>query len=107
VTDRVVAAALLILLLARPVWAEEDQIDRLLHGGRVPKEMIRDRAHSDFTDPLGKFLDFLAAGAFTQARALQPDACSAWRATRQQSAWTGKVVVWGTEIDLDTLCARR
>ena len=108
--NRTVAAALAGLLLcghAAPAGAAEDQIDRLLASGRVPRDMIRDHAYSDFTDPLGKYLDFLAAGAFAQARGLQPEACEAWRATREDSAWTGKFIVWQTEINLDTLCAPR
>ncbi len=104
--NRAIAAAVLLLSLCGQAWAAEDQIDQLLRSGRVPKTMIREHAYSDFTDPLGRYLDFLAAGAFAQARALQPDACAAWRATRQDSAWTGRFVVWSTEIDLDALCAR-
>ena len=98
------------LLLCGQAWsvrAEEDSIDRLLASGRVPRDMIKDKAHSDFTDPLGKFLDFLAAGAFAQARRLRPEACAEWRATRADSGWTGRFVVWETELDLDTLCAPR
>lgn len=83
----------------------EDQIDRLLRSGRVPADMIRQHGHSDFTEPLGRFLDLLAAGAIAEARALQPAACAAWRTGRRDSPLTGKVGVWDTEIDLDLLCA--
>ena len=83
-----------------------DAVDQLMRGGQVPTAMIHDHGHSDFfADPVGRFLDLLAAGAFTDARALQPDACRTWLATREHSAWTGKFRVWETEIDLNTLCA--
>ena len=85
----------------------EDQIDLLLRGGRVPKDMIREHGYSDFTEPVGRFLDLLAAGAFSEAREIQPKACATWLATRQDSALTGKAWVWDTEIDLNTLCAQR
>jgi hypothetical protein len=49
----------------------------------------------------------LAAGAFEEAKAIQPDACAAWAATRQNSAFSGKFWVWNTEISLDTLCTNR
>ena len=69
---------------------------------------MRDRhGYSDFTDPLGRFLDLLAAGAFVEARAIQPNACAAWQVTRQDSAFTGKFWIWDTEIDLDVLCRRQ
>jgi hypothetical protein len=101
--------ALTVLLLwgqANPVNAE-DAIDRLLQSGRVPKDRIREHGYSDFTDPIGRFLDLLAAGVFSEARAIQPDACAAWLATREDSPLTGKFWVWDTEIDLNTLCAHR
>ena len=82
----------------------EDPIDRLLRDGRLPREMMRERAHSDFSESVGKFMDFLAAGAFDEARALRPAACAAWRATRHESALTGRFWVWNTELDLDMLC---
>jgi hypothetical protein len=102
---RLLPALAILLFLGLPAQGADDQIERLLSSGRVPKDMIRDQAHSDFADPLGKFMDFLAAGAFDRARALRPQACAAWRTSRQETAWTGKLVVWDTEIDLDTLCA--
>jgi hypothetical protein len=83
----------------------EDEIDRMLRHSQIPADMIHTHAYSDFTDPLGRFLDMLAAGAFEEARSIQPDACAAWLATRQNSAMTGKFWVWNTEINLDTLCA--
>lgn len=88
---------------ARP----DDAIDRMLQSGLVPADMTRRHGYSDFTDPLGRFMDLLAAGAIDEARAVQPDACAAWLATRRNSAFTGKFWAWNTEIDLDTLCARR
>ena len=83
----------------------EDQIDRLVKSGRISPALTRQKPHSDFSDPLGRFLDYLAAGAIAPARALQPAACDVWRTNRQNTAWTGKVSVWETEIDLDRLCA--
>jgi hypothetical protein len=93
-------------LLSASVNAE-DAVDHLLRLGRVPAGRVVDHGYSDFTDPLGRFLDLLAAGAFAEARSLQPAACAAWLATRQSSAFSGKVWVWDTEIDLDRLCAPR
>jgi hypothetical protein len=93
------------LLAGRPsTGSAEDDIDRMLRRGHIPMEKTNRHGYSDFTDPLGRFLDLLAAGAFAEARAIQPDACAAWIATRQDSAFTGKVSVWDTEINLDTLC---
>lgn len=81
-----------------------DEIDRMLQRGRVPPGMINQHGYSDFTDPLGRFLDLLAAGAFAEARSIQPDACAAWLATRHTSAFSGKFWIWDTEMNLDTLC---
>ncbi|MSP02519.1 MAG: hypothetical protein EXR07_15935 [Acetobacteraceae bacterium] len=106
VRHAIVLATLLLSGQPNPA-AAEDQIDRLLRSGRVPGHMIREYGYSDFTNPLGKFLDFLAAGAFVRARALQPAACAEWLATRQDSPLTGKVWIWETEIDLNTLCTQR
>ena len=100
-----VVLALALCVQSSPGQAEEDQIDRLLRSGRLPADMIREHGHSDFTEPVGRFLDLLAAGAVAKARALQPAACAAWRSGRRESPLTGKVGVWNTEIDLDTLCA--
>ena len=85
----------------------EDAIDLMLQRGQVPADLTRKHGYSDFPDPLGRFLDLLAAGAIAEARVIQPDACAAWLATRQSSALTGKFWVWNTEINLDTLCASR
>jgi hypothetical protein len=104
----VALAAIAVLLCADPgsAIAAPDQIDLLLQRGQVPPDMRNRHGHSDFTEPLGRFLDLLAAGAFVEARAIQPNACAAWSATRQDSAFTGKFWIWDTEIDLDSLCAR-
>ncbi len=85
----------------------QDEIDLMLRRGQVPADMIKRHGYSDFTDPLGRFLDLLAAGAFAEARAIQPEACATWLATRQNSSFTGKFWVWNTELNLDTLCAHR
>ncbi|MDR3532205.1 MAG: hypothetical protein P4L90_16845 [Rhodopila sp.] len=98
-------ATALILLGGQKPAGGQDEIDMMLQRGQVPADMTHRHGYSDFTDPLGRFLDLLAAGAFVEARSIQPDACAAWLATRQNSALTGKVWVWNTEIDLDRLCA--
>jgi hypothetical protein len=81
----------------------EDRIDQLR--SQYPSDMMNRHGYSDFTDPLGRFLDLLAAGAFDEARAIQPDACAAWAATRQTSPFSGKFWIANTLISLDTLCA--
>ena len=102
----ILPTAVTLLLWGQPHSGRaEDQIDQLI--GRIPKHMIREHGYSDFTDPVGKFLDLLAAGAFAKARAIQGDACASWRANRQDSPLTGRFRVWDTELDLDTLCASR
>jgi hypothetical protein len=104
----IVLAGIAVLLVGWPLGAAaEDDIDRMLQRGHIPAEKTNRHGYSDFTDPLGRFLDLLAAGAFAEARAIQADACATWTATRQNSALTGKVSVWDTEINLDTLCAPR
>jgi hypothetical protein len=100
----VTAAACLLWVKAYPVRADDD-IDLMLRLGRVPPDRIQSHGYSDFTDPLGRFMDLLAAGAFPEARRIQPEACAAWLTTRQTSALTGKFWVWNTEINLDTICA--
>jgi hypothetical protein len=110
VTDRPIRmairllAAFLLLLGEAVAAAAPDQIELLLQRGQVPPDMRNRHGYSDFTDPLGRFLDLLAAGAFVEARAIQPDACAAWQATREGSAFSGKFWIWDTEIDLDRLC---
>ena len=84
-----------------------DEIDLMLQRGQVPAGMTDRHGYSDFTDPLGKYLDLLAAGAFAEAKPIQQDACKTWLATRRDSAMTGKFWIWNTEINLDTLCAGR
>lgn len=101
------AAAFALLLSGVPLVAgASDEIEVLLRSGRVPADMIRNHGYSDFTDPLGRFLDLLAAGDFAGAKSIQSEACATWLATRQASALTGKFQVWDTEINLDTLCSR-
>jgi hypothetical protein len=97
-----IAATCLLLGAAKA----EDKFGGLLQHDLLPADMINSHGYSDFTDPLGRFLDLLAAGAFDEARSIQPDACATWAATRQHSAFSGKFWVWKTEISLDTLCAK-
>ncbi len=96
-------------LLASPmlisVAQAEDKIDRFRHGGVLPADMINTHGYSDFTDPLGRFLDLLAAGAFDEAKAILPDACATWAATRKTSAFSGKFTIWNTQSDLDAVCS--
>jgi hypothetical protein len=93
-------------LLGGPVPASaQDEIDIMLDHGQVPSDLRHAHGYSDFTDPLGRFMDLVAAGDIAQARAIKPDACAVWLATRQTSALTGKFWAWNTEISLDTLCA--
>lgn len=102
-------AIVLALALIGPVGPAraEDQIDALLRSGRVPTAQMHERGYSDFTEPLGRFMDLLAAGAFAEARALLPAACVQWLATRGSSAFSGKFWAFDTELDLDTLCPPR
>jgi hypothetical protein len=103
----VLAVTAFLLLGETNPAAAEDEIDLMLQRGQVPADMTHRHGYSDFTDPLGRFMDLLAAGAFVEARAIEPEACATWLATRQNSPLTGKFRVWNTEIDLDTLCAHR
>jgi len=97
--------ALLFFVEHTPARAQ-DQIEQLLQQGQIPANMTHQHGYSDFTDPLGKFLDLLAAGAFADARAIQPEACKTWLTTRQNSAFTGTFWIWNTQLNLDTLCAQ-
>jgi hypothetical protein len=111
--DRPIRQTIAFAAIAFLIWGEsnsaiaEDEIDLMLQHGQVPSDMTHRHGYSDFTDPLGRFLDLLAAGAFDEARSIQPDACAAWLETRQNSPLTGKFWVWNTEISLNTLCANR
>lgn len=102
---RTVASIVLSWLLLTGPAAAQDTIDLLMQ--RSPGNDPSHHAHSDFTDPLGRFLDFLAEGAFVDARNLQPAACAAWRTSPQSAALSGKFRVWETEVDLNTLCGQR
>ena len=101
-----VAAVVLVTLGTMPPSARAiDEIDDLAQRSNIPPALRQPHGYSDFTDPLGRFLDFLAAGAFADAKSLRPEACAEWLANRQTSALTGKVQIWDTEIDLNKLCA--
>lgn len=93
-------ACLLVLLVNA-----QDTIDQLR--STIPPDLINPHGYSDFTDPLGRFLDLLAAGAFEDAKAIQPEACATWAATRKTSAFSGKVTIWNTQTDLDTICTNK
>ncbi len=94
------------ILFSEPISTKaQDQIDLMLQRGQIPVDLAQRHGYSDFTNPLGRFMDLLAAGAVTDARAIQADACATWLATRQTSALSGKFWAWNVEINLDTLCA--
>jgi hypothetical protein len=104
VLSATILAVFLMLARQTPVEADDD-IDLMLRQGRIPANVTGRHGYSDFTDPLGRFLDLLAAGALVEARSIQREACAEWQATRQNSAFAGKFWVWDTEISLDRLCA--
>jgi hypothetical protein len=90
------------LAIAASATAQADELDRLR--GTQP-DTSGQGMHSDFYDqPIGRFMDLLAAGAITEARPLQPQVCAAWKADRSQSAWTGDFSIGGVPLSLDRLC---
>jgi hypothetical protein len=90
------------LAIAAPATAQAGELDRLQ--GTRP-DMSGRGMHSDFYDePIGRFMDLLAAGAIAEARPLQPQVCAAWKADRSQSAWTGNFSIDGAPLSLDRLC---
>ena len=97
-----VFGALIALAIAAPAAAQEDELDRAA-GGR-PDTSGRGM-HSDFYDqPIGRFMDLLAAGAIAEARPLRPQVCAAWAADRGVSPLTGDFSVGGVPLSLDRLC---
>jgi hypothetical protein len=62
----VVAATASLLLGETSPAPAEDEIDLMLQRGQVPPDKMHEHGYSDFTDPLGRFLDLLAAGAFVE-----------------------------------------
>ena len=109
VAPRLMAAAVAVVVFGAilPPARAVDEIDDLAQRSNMPSALRQRHGYSDFTDPLGRFLDLLAAGAFAEAKTLKPQACAAWLVNRQTSGLTGKVQIWDTEIDLNTLCAHR
>jgi hypothetical protein len=101
----VTVLAVCLTLAWQPPAEADDDIDLMMRQGRIPANVTGRHGYSDFTDPLGRFLDLLAAGALVEARSIQREACAEWVATRQNSAFAGKFWVWDTEISLDRLCA--
>lgn len=86
------------------VAAETDELDRLRAVMPSP-DTSGQGMHSDFWDePIGRFMDLLGAGAITEARALQPQACAAWRTGRNTSPLSGRLSVQGAELSLDRIC---
>ena len=109
VVPRLMAATVAVVAIGTMLRAARamDEIDDLAQRSNMPSALRQQHGYSDFTDPLGRFLDLLAAGAFVDAKALKPQACAEWLANRQTSGLTGRVQIWDTEIDLNTLCAHR
>ena len=64
-------------------------------------------AYSVFTDPVGRFMDMLAAGSFAEAKQWKSAACAAWLANGPTSFMTGRFLVWNTELSMDALRADR
>jgi hypothetical protein len=82
----------------------DDELDRLRGTPPSPDTSYRGM-HSDFYDqPIGRFMDLLAAGAITEAKALRPRVCAAWAADRGRSALTGNFSVGEVSLSLDRLC---
>jgi hypothetical protein len=104
-----VAALVVALGFAwREAAGATDEIDRLTRTGQLPADIRPRHAYSDFTDnPVGRFMDMLAAGGLTEAKELQPAACSAWAGMRDRSSLTGTFWVGSTRIDMDTVCGPR
>lgn len=93
---------LMALAIIAPATAQTDELDRL--PGARPDTSGRGM-HSDFYDqPIGRFMDLLAAGAIAEARPLRPQVCAAWMADRDRSALTGNFSVGGVLLSLDELC---
>lgn len=104
----VLAASVSVSLCAgAPLARAQSAIDALIQQGEGPADISPGHAYSDYSDPLGRFMDSLAAGAYADAKSLQPDACKSWSASRQTTAVSGKFWVRGTLIDIEALCADR
>jgi hypothetical protein len=93
---------LITLAIAAPATAQADELDRLQD---ARPDTSGHGMHSDFYDqPIGRFMDLLAAGAIAEARPLRPQVCAAWAADRDHSALTGTFSVSGVSLSLDRLC---
>jgi hypothetical protein len=99
--------AAIVLAALWATAAQADELDRILERATLPPAQRYQHGYSDFTDPLGRFMDMLSAGAVDDARALQADACRTWLAKRDTSGWSGKFWVWDVEVSLDQLCGAR
>jgi len=104
---RTLGAVTAAWLLTGPAAQAADELDRILERATIPPSSRNQHGYSDFTDPLGRFIDLLSAGAVDDARAIKADACRTWLTTRDQSAWSGKFWVWNVEVNLDLLCSAR
>jgi hypothetical protein len=104
-TRETILFAAALALAGLPAAQADDAIDQISRRSHIPPELMNEQGYSDFTDPLNRFLDLLAAGAFAEARSIQPKACAAWLATRTMTPLTGRVWIWDSEVNLDTLCA--
>lgn len=106
-TCETILFAAALALAGLPAAQADDAIDQISRRSHIPPELMNEHGYSDFTDPLNRFLDLLAAGAFAEARSIQPKACAAWLATRTMTPLTGRVWIGDSEVNLDTLCAPR
>ena len=97
-----VFGVLVALGVAAPAAVQADELDSVRGAG--PDTSGRGM-HSDFYDqPIGRFMDLLAAGAIAEAKPLRPQVCAAWAADRGASALTGNFSVDGVPLSLDRLC---
>ena len=100
--------ARLALLLGFAGWVSTAQAqDELARLSRNAQQDTSYRGmHSDFSDdePIGRFMDLLAAGAITEARSLQPQVCASWTRGRTTSPLSGRFSVNGVELSLNRLC---
>jgi hypothetical protein len=99
---RTTALAVTLCLLGVGAAGAQDPLDQLSPNGGGP---VTRPGYSDFTTPLGRFMDLLAADDIAGARAIRPAACADWSARRQESGWSGRFSVRGVMFDLDAVCA--
>ena len=98
----------LVLMLGFAGWVSaaqaEDELARLARNAQQDTSYLG--MHSDFRDddPVGRFMDMLAAGAIVEARGLEPRACAAWTRGWSTSPLSGLFSINGVELSLNRLC---